>query len=76
MTSSDFASIEQRVKLWLAQQGCVADAGQGCDRGSSGCRHQPPLMRRALELRKSGAQAALKKIQALLVRYDRDGQGN
>jgi crossover junction endodeoxyribonuclease RuvC len=38
MTSGDFTSVEQRLKLWLAQQGCVADAGQGGDRGSSGNR--------------------------------------
>jgi DNA polymerase len=64
-----------RLKLWLAQQGCITDTldKTGIEKLLV-IENLAPAVRRALELRQSGAQAAAKKIDALLARCDRDGR--
>jgi DNA polymerase len=77
LTGGAVTGINQiaRLKLWLTQQGCIAD---GLDKtrieNLLAVDNLAPAVRRALELRQSGAQAAAKKIDALLVRCDRDGR--
>ena len=77
LTDGTVTSISQiaRLKLWLAQQGCMADTlDKAAIEDLLAADNLPPAARRALELRQSGAQAAAKKIEALLARCDRDGR--
>jgi DNA polymerase len=64
-----------KLKVWLAEQGCTTDA---LDKAAlATLLAQDSLSapaRRALELRRDGAQAASKKITALLARADEDGR--
>jgi DNA polymerase len=62
-----------RLKLWLAQQGCSTNTlDKAAIEGLLAQKNLPAVLRRALELRQSGAQSAAKKIDALLARRDRD----
>jgi DNA polymerase len=64
-----------RLQAWLKQQGCTAKK-----LNRKAIEHQlekedlPPTTRRVLELRLGGAQAAVKKIDALLVRAGTDSR--
>ena len=75
MTGGAVTSINQiaRLKLWLAQQGCITDTLDKTGIENLLVVDNLALaVHRALELRQSGAQAAAKKIDALLARCDRD----
>jgi DNA polymerase len=77
LTDGVVTSINQvaRLKLWLAQQGCSADTlNKAAIEDLMTANNLPAVVRRALELRLSGAQAAAKKIDALLARCDRDAR--
>jgi DNA polymerase len=77
LTTGSVTSINQvaRLKVWLSQQGCIADTlEKAAIENLLAADNLPPTVRRALELRQSGAQAAAKKIDALLSRCDRDGR--
>jgi len=77
LTGGAVTSINQvaRLKAWLAQQGCSADTlDKAAIEKLLAAGDLPITVRRALELRQSGAQAAAKKIDALLSRCDRDGR--
>jgi DNA polymerase family A len=77
LTAGAVTSINQvaRLKVWLAQQGCIADTlDKAAIENLLASDNLPAAVRRALELRQSGAQAAAKKIDALLSRCDRDGR--
>src|SRR6516165_2792902 len=79
ITAGDVTSINQvaRLTAWLQDHGCALESldrkvierqlGKGDDDLS-------PLIRRVLELRLGGAQAATKKIDALLARAGDDGR--
>ena len=79
ITAGDVTSINQvaRLTAWLQDHGCALESldrkvierqlGKGDDDLS-------PLTRRVLELRLGGAQAATKKIDALLARAGDDGR--
>ena len=77
ITAGDVTSINQvaRLTVWLRDRGC---ARQKLDRKSverelaKGDDDLSPLIRRVLELRLGGAQAAVKKINALLARAGDD----
>jgi DNA polymerase len=77
VTNGAVTSINQigKLKTWLAEQGCIVDS---LDKDAitelllkDGL---PAPVRRVLELRQSGAQAAAKKITALLARCSDDGR--
>lgn len=75
LTGGAVTSINQiaRLKLWLAQQGCITDTLDKTGIENLLVVDNLALaVHRALELRQSGAQAAAKKIDALLARCDRD----
>src|SRR5262249_36500963 len=77
LTGGAVTSISQvaRLKLWLAQQGYMADTlDKAAIEDFLAGDNLAPAVRRALDLRQSGAQAAAKKIDALLARCDRDGR--
>jgi DNA polymerase bacteriophage-type len=62
-----------RLKTWLTQQGCAVGAlDKAAIEELLGSEQLPANVRRALEIRQGGAQAAAKKIDALLARCDRD----
>jgi len=75
LTAGAVTSINQvaRLKVSLAHQGCITNTldKTGIE-NLLVADNLPPAVRRALELRQSGAQAAAKKIDALLARCDRD----
>src|SRR5205823_4629424 len=66
----DVTSIAQIAKLqiWLQQQGCTAKKldKKAIEKLLLDAELLPPPVRRVLELRQGGAQAAVKKIDALL----------
>ena len=77
LTGGAVTSINQlgRLKVWLAQQGCIADSlDKTAIEDLIAADNMAAAVRRVLELRQSGAQAAAKKIDALLDRSDRDGR--
>src|SRR5262249_40178059 len=77
LTTGAVTSINQlaRLKLWLAQHGCIADKlDKAAIKDLLAANNLPAAVRRPLELRQSGAQAAAKKFDALLSRCDRDGR--
>jgi DNA polymerase len=77
LTGGTVTSINQvgRLKVWLTQQGCTVDTlDKAAIQDLIAADNIAPAIRRALELRQSGAQAAAKKINALLARSDSDGR--
>jgi DNA polymerase len=77
ITNQAVTSINQvaRFKAWLATQKCSSES---LDKKATakllGQEDLAPPVRRALELRQSGAQAAAAKVAALLNRVDDDGR--
>jgi DNA polymerase len=77
LTAGAVTSINQvaRLKVWLVQHGCIAETlGKAAVENLLATNSLSAVARRALEVRQSGAQAAAKKIDALLFRCDRDGR--
>jgi DNA polymerase bacteriophage-type len=77
LTGGKVTSIHQvaRLKAWLTQQGCsAATLDKRAIEKLLAADDLPTTARRALELRQAGAQAAAKKIDALLARCDRDSR--
>jgi DNA polymerase len=77
LTGGAVTSIHQvaRLKAWLEQEGCSTTAlDKAAIEKLLAADDLPMMVRRALELRQSGAQAAAKKIDALLARCDRDSR--
>src|SRR5262249_37717746 len=77
LTSGDVTSINQvaRLTAWLADHGCALASldRKAIERElTKGDDELSPLIRRVLELRLGGAQAAVKKINALLARAGND----
>jgi DNA polymerase len=75
LTGGTVTSIHQvaRLKVWLDQEGCSATVlDKAAIERLLAADNLPITARRALELRQSGAQAAAKKIDALLARCDHD----
>ena len=71
LTGGAVTGISQiaRMQSWLAQQGCVTKTlDKKALEKLLGRDDLAPAVRRVLELRQSGAQAAVKKIDALLAR--------
>jgi hypothetical protein len=77
LTDGAISSIHQigKLKDWLAAQG---DSTKSLDKTAIdellGAEQLPTKVARVLELRQGGAQAAAKKIDALLARCDSDGR--
>jgi DNA polymerase len=77
LTGGAVTSIHQvaRLKAWLEQDGCSATVlDKTAIEKLLAADDLPITVRRALKLRQNGAQAAVKKIDALLSRCDRDGR--
>jgi DNA polymerase len=77
VTDGAVTTIHQvaRLKAWLVEQGCVTDTlNKAAIEDLLTAENLPAVVRRALELRQSGAQSAAKKIDSLLARCDRDGR--
>jgi DNA polymerase len=77
LTRGTVTSIHQlaRLKTWLAQQGCsAATLDKRAIEKLLAADDLPITVRRTLELRQGGAQAAAKKIDALLARRDHDSR--
>jgi len=77
LTDGAVTTINQvaRLKAWLAQNGCSATTlDKATIEKLLAAGDLPITVRRALELRQDGAQAAAKKIDALLARCDGDGR--
>jgi DNA polymerase len=77
LTDSAVTSIHQVAKLknWLAAQDCTTKAlDKAAIEDILGSDELPATVRRVLELRQGGAQAAAKKIDSLLARCDADGR--
>jgi DNA polymerase len=77
LTNSAVTGINQiaRLKKWLAEQNCVVDSLDKDAITELLLKDDLPApVRRVLELRQSGAQAAAKKITALLARCSDDGR--
>src|SRR5262249_34224344 len=77
ITNNVVRTINQvgKLKTWLAEQGCVVDSlDKEAIEELLGKEDLPAPARRVLELRQSGAQAAAKKITALLARCSDDGR--
>jgi DNA polymerase len=77
LTGGAVTTINQvaRLKAWLARQGCKTEClDKSAIENLLASSALPTPARRVLELRQSGAQAAAKKIDALLARCDRDGR--
>jgi DNA polymerase len=75
LTGGKITSIHQvsRLKVWLAQQGSSITTLNKAEIEKLLANDNLPItVRQALELRQSGAQAAAKKMDALLSRCDRD----
>jgi DNA polymerase len=77
LTGGAVTGIAQVARLlaWLQQQGCTMTKldSKAIERQLEG-KNQPPAVRRVLELRLGGAQAAVKKIDALLQRAGADNR--
>ena len=76
-TKGAVTGINQIAKLraWLAEQGCVVDSLDKDAIAELLLKDElPASVRKVLELRQSGAQAAAKKITALLARCSDDGR--
>jgi DNA polymerase len=63
-----------RLQAWLQTQGCILDSLDKKSIAKLLKNELPPQVRRALELRQDGGQAAVKKIAALLDRVSSDGR--
>ena len=63
-----------RLQDWLQQQGCTTKSLDKKAIETLLDTELPPPVRRVLELRRDGAQAAAKKIDAMLARCDADGR--
>ena len=76
ITSGAVTSIAQvaRLQAWLLQQSCTTKSLDKKAIETLLATELPPPVRRALELRRDGAQAAAKKIDAMLARCDADGR--
>jgi DNA polymerase bacteriophage-type len=77
LTGGTVTSIHQVAKLknWLAVQGYNTEAlDKAAIKELLESEELPAAVRRVLELRQGGAQAAAKKIDALLARCDSDGR--
>ena len=79
LTAGDVTSINQvaRLTAWLQDHGCALESldRKAIERQLTKRDDDlPPLIRRVLELRLGGAQAAVKKIDALLARAGDDGR--
>jgi DNA polymerase bacteriophage-type len=77
ITGGTVTGINQiaRLKAWLAKQNCVVDSlDKDAIEELLGKDDLPTPVRRVLELRQSGAQAATKKITSLLARCSDDGR--
>jgi DNA polymerase len=77
ITKGAATSINQigKVKTWLAEQGCTVDSLDKDAIAELLLKDDLPApVRRVLELRQSGAQAAAKKITTLLARVSDDGR--
>ena len=77
VTNGAATSINQigKLKTWLSEQGCTVDSLDKDAIAELLLRDDLPApVRRVLELRQSGAQAAAKKITALLARCSDDGR--
>jgi DNA polymerase len=77
ITNSAVTGINQiaRLKKWLTEQNCVVDSLDKDAITELLLKDDLPVpVRRVLELRQSGAQAAAKKITALLARCSDDGR--
>jgi DNA polymerase len=74
VTGGAVAGVNQiaRFQVWLRTQGCILDSLDKKSVAKLLKDELPPQVRRALELRQDGGQAAVKKIVALL---DRVGSG-
>src|SRR5262249_49557381 len=64
-----------RFQAWLQTQGCILDSLDKKSVAKLLKNELPPQVRRALELRQDGGQAAVKKIVALLDRVGSGGGG-
>ena len=76
-TGGTVTTIHQvaRLKAWLASQSCeVAGLDKAAIEDLLGSAELPATVRRVLELRQGGAQAASRKIDAFLARCDADGR--
>ena len=77
LTGGAVTTIHQvaRLKQWLALQGCTTDTfDKAAIEDLLAADGLSATVRRVLELRQGGAQAAAKKIDALLTRCDSDGR--
>jgi DNA polymerase len=76
VTGNAVSSIHQiaRFQAWLRTQGCIVDSLDKKSVARLLNSELPPRVRRSLELRQDGGQAAVKKIAALLDRVDSDGR--
>jgi DNA polymerase len=77
ITKGAVTSINQigKLKIWLAEQSCVVDSLDKDVVAELLLKDELPApVRKVLELRQSGAQAAAKKITALLARCSDDGR--
>jgi DNA polymerase len=77
LTDGAVTSIHQvaKLKTWLTEQGCDTKVlNKTAIEELLGSEELPATVRRALELRQGGAQAAAKKIDAFLARCDSDGR--
>jgi DNA polymerase len=77
LTGGAVTSINQLacLKAWLAELGCNTNTlDKAAIEDLLASEELPAAVRRALELRQAGAQAAAKKMTALLAHCDRDGR--
>jgi DNA polymerase len=77
LTDGAATSIHQvaRLKSWLAAQGCSMKAlDKTAIKELLESKELPAALRRVLELRQGGAQAAARKIDSFLARCDDDGR--
>jgi DNA polymerase len=77
LTGGAVTSIHQvaKLKTWLTEQGCNTKVlDKTAIEELLGSKELPAAVRRALQLRQGGAQAAAKKIDAFLARCDSDGR--
>jgi DNA polymerase len=63
-----------RLQTWLREQGCLVESLEKKSVAKLLKTELPPQVKRALELRQDGGQAAVKKIAALLNRVGDDGR--
>src|SRR6516162_6052632 len=74
VTGGAITAVNQiaRFQAWLQTQGCTVDSLDKKSVTKLLKNELPPQVRRALELRQDGGQAAVRKIVTLLDRVDRD----